>query len=130
MTLPLPTGPTRLAVAALVVWAVAPFTLGELIGQALEPADEPFRTTVSIGAWAMWAVVLIAIDQWVAVTECICQDLTGHKSVFSSPWLKQALFLLVPGQPGRASRRWVGPLPAWNNRSVSVCSSATPVGSN
>ena len=41
MTLPLPTGPTRLAVAALIVWAIAPFTLGELLGEALDPTDDP-----------------------------------------------------------------------------------------
>ena len=61
MTLSLPTGSTRLAVAALVLWAIAPFTVGELIGEALHPASDPFRTTVSIGAWVAWIVVLIAI---------------------------------------------------------------------
>ena len=61
MTLPLPTGPTRLAVGALVLWAIAPFTIGELIGEALHPASDPFRTTVSIGAWGAWAAVLVAI---------------------------------------------------------------------
>lgn len=61
MTLPLPTGPTRLVVGALALWVIAPFTLGELIGEALHPATDPFRTSVSIGAWAAWSVVLVAI---------------------------------------------------------------------
>ena len=61
MTLPLPTGPTRLILPAIVVWVLVPFTTGELIGEALRRADDPFRTTVSIAAWASWVVVLVAI---------------------------------------------------------------------
>ena len=62
MTLPLPTGPNRLILPAIVLWVLAPFTTGELIGQALHGADEPFRTVVSIGAWVSWTVVLIAMS--------------------------------------------------------------------
>ena len=61
MTLSLPTGPARLVAIAIIVWAVQPFTAGELLGAALDGADDPFRTTVSIGAWAAWGLVLIAI---------------------------------------------------------------------
>ena len=38
MTLPLPTGPTRLILPAIVVWVLVPFTTGELIGEALRRA--------------------------------------------------------------------------------------------
>ena len=61
MTLPLPTGPTRLILPAIVIWVLVPFTTGELIGEALSQADDPFRTTVSVTAWASWVVVLVAI---------------------------------------------------------------------
>lgn len=61
MTLPLPTGPTRLILPALALWVVVPFSTGELAGEALTQADNPFRTTVSIAAWTSWAIVLVAI---------------------------------------------------------------------
>lgn len=61
MTLPLPTGSTRLIAPALVLWVLAPFTTGELIGDALHDAADPFRTTVSVAAWLGWITVLVAI---------------------------------------------------------------------
>lgn len=61
MTLPLPTGPTRLILPAIVLWVLVPFTTGELIGEALHPADDPFRTAVSVAAWSSWVAVLVTI---------------------------------------------------------------------
>ena len=61
MTLPLPTGPTRLILPALALWVALPFTTGELIGEALSAAPDPFRTTVSIAAWVLWGAVLVTI---------------------------------------------------------------------
>lgn len=43
-----------------VVWATLPFTLGPALGSALDPLDTPIRTTASLGAWAGWAVALVA----------------------------------------------------------------------
>ena len=45
----------------LAVWAAMPFTLGALIGDALESADDPFRTAASIGAWVWWFAVVLAL---------------------------------------------------------------------
>ena len=61
MTLPLPTGPTRLILPAIAMWVLVPFTTGELIGEALHSADDPFRTAVSVAAWTSWVIVLVAI---------------------------------------------------------------------
>lgn len=61
MTLPLPTGPTRLILPALTAWIVAPFTTGVVVGDALHPAADGFRSAVSVGAWLAWTVTLIAI---------------------------------------------------------------------
>ncbi|MEO0494087.1 MAG: hypothetical protein AAF081_11785 [Actinomycetota bacterium] len=61
MTLSLPTGPLRLVAIAIVVWIVQPFTAGAVIGDALSDAADPFRTTVSVAAWAAWLVILLAI---------------------------------------------------------------------
>lgn len=60
MTRSLPTGFVPVA-AALAIWILQPFTTGALIGTALSPADDPFRTTVSVGAWITWTLVLVAI---------------------------------------------------------------------
>ena len=49
------------ALAPLMVWASMPFTLGALIGDAVNAADDPFRTAASIGAWAWWFGSLIAL---------------------------------------------------------------------
>ena len=61
MTLSLPTGAARLVAIAIVVWIIQPFTSGTLIGDALSNADDPFRTAVSVAAWALWLVVLVAM---------------------------------------------------------------------
>lgn len=41
-------------------WVVAPFTAGPALGDALDGASTPVRTLASIGAWAAWAVVVVA----------------------------------------------------------------------
>ena len=61
VTLSLPTGSNRLVAIAVVVWVIQPFTTGALIGEALSDADDPFRTTVSVAAWALWALILVAM---------------------------------------------------------------------
>ncbi len=61
MTLSLPTGSARLVAIAILVWVVQPFTTGVLIGDALSDASDPFRTTVSVAAWVLWLVILLAM---------------------------------------------------------------------
>ena len=61
MTLSLPTGSVRLVAIAILVWVLQPFTTGALIGDALSDASDPFRTTVSVAAWALWLVILLAM---------------------------------------------------------------------
>lgn len=61
VTLPLPTGSNRLILPAIVLWVLVPFTTGELIGHALQQADDPFQTAVSVAAWTAWTVMLVAI---------------------------------------------------------------------
>ena len=39
MTLPLPTGPTRIILPAIALWVLAPFTTGELIGEGVRDYD-------------------------------------------------------------------------------------------
>jgi hypothetical protein len=47
--------PERLtAWIALAVWVVQPFTLGPLLGDALEPTRELFRTATSCALWVWW----------------------------------------------------------------------------
>jgi hypothetical protein len=54
--------PERLtAWVALTVWVVQPFTLGPLLGDALEPTRELFRTATSWALWVWWLDVLIAL---------------------------------------------------------------------
>ena len=43
------------------VWAVQPFLLGPLLGDALDPTSETFRRVASIGAWGWWFIVLVAL---------------------------------------------------------------------
>lgn len=43
------------------VWVVQPFLVGSLLGDALEPADDPFRSVASWGAWGWWLIVLVAL---------------------------------------------------------------------
>ena len=45
----------------LAVWVVQPFTLGPLLGQALDPARELFRTAATWALWVWWLNVLIAL---------------------------------------------------------------------
>lgn len=47
--------------APIAAWVAQPFTTGELVGAAVEGADDPFRTTVSAAAWVSWALVLVAM---------------------------------------------------------------------
>lgn len=54
--------PERLAhLLALAVWVIQPFTLGPLLGDALDPARTPFRSLASWGLWIIWLVVLVAM---------------------------------------------------------------------
>jgi len=41
-------------------WAAVPFTVWPAIGDALHGESDPLRITAAAGAWAVWAVVLIA----------------------------------------------------------------------
>ncbi|MEM9520887.1 MAG: hypothetical protein AAGA37_16320 [Actinomycetota bacterium] len=61
MTLSLPTGPARLAAIAIGLWVIQPFTSGVVIGEALDPTADPFRTTVSVAAWALWLLILLTM---------------------------------------------------------------------
>lgn len=61
MTLSLPTGAARLVAIAIVAWIIQPFTSGVVIGDALSDASDPFRTTVSVTAWVLWLLILMAI---------------------------------------------------------------------
>ena len=47
--------------ATLVAWVAQPFLLGPLLADALDDTDTPFQRTASIGAWAWWFVVLVAL---------------------------------------------------------------------
>ncbi len=42
------------------LWVVLPFTVGAEIGDALHRHSPAVRTTASVEAWALWAVVLVA----------------------------------------------------------------------
>lgn len=42
------------------VWVVQPLVAGPAFASALDPRDDAFRTTASIGLWATWAVTLVA----------------------------------------------------------------------
>jgi hypothetical protein len=46
---------------ALIVWVVQPFTLGPLLGDALDPTRELFRTACTWVLWIGWLEVLIAL---------------------------------------------------------------------
>jgi len=46
---------------ALAVWVVQPFTLGPLLGDALDPSREVFRTAATWVLWIGWLEVLIAL---------------------------------------------------------------------
>jgi len=46
---------------ALVVWVVQPFTLGPLLGDALDPARQLFRSAGTWVLWIGWLEVLIAL---------------------------------------------------------------------
>ena len=46
---------------ALAVWIVQPFTLGPLLGDALDPTRTPFRTTCTWALWVGWLGVLVAL---------------------------------------------------------------------
>ena len=46
---------------ALAVWVVQPFTLGPLLGDALDPTRELFRTACTWVLWIGWLGVLIAL---------------------------------------------------------------------
>ena len=58
---------TRLAALPLGVWALRiawiaqPFTLGPVIGDALDGAGQPLRTVTSVAAWTIWAVALVGL---------------------------------------------------------------------
>lgn len=51
----------RLQALAVVVWVAQPFTLGPLLGDAIDPARDGFRGVASWGAWAWWLIVLVAL---------------------------------------------------------------------
>lgn len=61
MTLSLPTGSARLVAIAIIVWVIQPFTSGAVIGEALSDADDPFQTVVSVAAWGLWLLILLAM---------------------------------------------------------------------
>lgn len=42
------------------LWAIQPLTAGPTLSEALDPRSSAFRTTASIGLWAIWAVTLVA----------------------------------------------------------------------
>ena len=46
---------------ALVVWVVQPFTLGPLVGDALDPTRNLFRGAVTWALWLGWLLVLVAV---------------------------------------------------------------------
>jgi hypothetical protein len=46
---------------ALTVWVLQPFTLGPLLGEALQPTRDLFRTAGSWALWGWWLVVLVAL---------------------------------------------------------------------
>lgn len=46
---------------ALGVWVVQPFTLGPLLGDALDPSRDLFRGTVTWALWLGWLLVLVAL---------------------------------------------------------------------
>jgi hypothetical protein len=41
-------------------WVVLPFTVGPVLASWLDPRSPAVRTTASVGAWLVWAVVLVA----------------------------------------------------------------------
>ena len=47
--------------ASRLAWLVQPFTLGPLIGEALTNSEPSLRTGASVGAWAVWGLVLAAL---------------------------------------------------------------------
>ncbi|MEM9465693.1 MAG: hypothetical protein AAGA90_09990 [Actinomycetota bacterium] len=62
MTLSLPTGPARLVAIAVVVWVLQPFTAGAVIGEALNNAQATrFADVVTVAAWVLWALILVAM---------------------------------------------------------------------
>ncbi|MEQ8840036.1 MAG: hypothetical protein RIB98_03570 [Acidimicrobiales bacterium] len=46
---------------ALAMWVVQPFTLGPLVGDALDPSRELFRSASSWALWIGWLVILVAL---------------------------------------------------------------------
>jgi hypothetical protein len=53
---------TDLRVAPLrILWATLPFTLGPLLGDALDTRSSSFRTAVSVVCWVVWALGLVAM---------------------------------------------------------------------
>jgi len=50
-----------LILVLLALWTVQPFTAGELLGDALNPTRSGFQSTLTVAAWALWAMILIAI---------------------------------------------------------------------
>lgn len=61
MTVPRLNATNPLILFLLALWTVQPFTTGELIGQALDPTRSGFQRPVSIAAWILWGLVLLAI---------------------------------------------------------------------
>jgi len=47
--------------AARLLWLVIPFTTGDALGRALATHSRPVQVTVTIGAWALWAALAIAL---------------------------------------------------------------------
>lgn len=47
--------------AARALWLILPFTAGPLFAAALDDTDRPFQLATSIGLWAIWGVVLVAL---------------------------------------------------------------------
>jgi hypothetical protein len=44
-----------------ILWLTLPFTLGEAIADAFEGRSRPVQLTGTVGSWALWALVLVAM---------------------------------------------------------------------
>ena len=53
--------PSSMLWAARALWLILPFTAGPLFAAALDDTDRPFQLATSIGLWAIWGVVLVAL---------------------------------------------------------------------
>ena len=53
-----------------IAWIALPFTAGPLLSDALSSTDDPFRVTVTVALWAIWALTLAAalVERTVTLT--------------------------------------------------------------